>query len=403
MTRDRNQPADESPHADHPAGAGRAFAARFGRPPRFAASAPGRVNLIGEHTDYNDGFVLPIAIDRRALIVADTTAAARSTFLALDLGENAEADLTHPLEPDADHPWANYLLGVVEQFRRRGAEPPNLELALTSTVPLGAGLSSSAAIETAMATLMEQVLGVELDPLEKALLCQRAEHAFPGTPCGIMDMFVAAMARPDHALLIDCRAREAKPIRMPPPEQAVVLIVDTGVRHELADGAYAARRATCEQAAARLGVKALRDAAIDDLADAALTQDEHRRATHVIRENERTLQAADRLEAGDVARFGALMFQSHESLRYLYEVSCPELDTIVDAARDLRDEGVPLHGARMTGGGFGGSAVVLASPDATGRIGDHLRTAFRERHGREPRVLSTTAAGAAGAHATASY
>jgi galactokinase len=404
VARDRIQRGADSDIADRLAQATRAFRARFARPPRFAASAPGRVNLIGEHTDYNDGFVLPIALDRRAIIVADTTTASpRSTLLALDLEQSAEADLTDPFEPDTDQPWANYPLGVADQFRRRGANLPNIELALTSTVPPGAGLSSSAAIEVAMATLLEEMLGVELDPLEKALLCQRAEHAFPGTPCGIMDMFVATMAQPDHALLIDCRSHEARPIRMPTAEGAVLLIVDTGVRHELADGAYARRRATCERAAARLGVKALRDASVDDLASAGLTQNEHRRAMHVILENERTRRAAECLEAGDVARFGELMFQSHESLRYLYEVSCPELDTIVDAARDLRDEGLHLYGARMTGGGFGGSAIVLCSHAAAGTIADRLRNAFRDAYRGEPTVLDTRAGGATLVHSMAMY
>jgi galactokinase len=399
MARDRTQHASDPDIADRLVRATRALTARFAGPPRFAASAPGRVNLIGEHTDYNDGFVLPIALDRRAVIVADrTTASPRSTLLALDLERSAEADFTRPLERDTDQPWANYLLGVADQFRRRGANLPNIELALTSSIPLGAGLSSSAAIEVAMATLLEQMLGVELDPVEKALLCQEAEHIFAGTPCGIMDMFVATMARPGHALLIDCRSHEARPIRMPPTDEAIVLIVDTGIRHELAGGAYAARRATCRQAAARLAVKALRDARIDDLAEAALTQDEHRRATHVILENERTCQAAECLEAGDVARFGELMFQSHESLRYLYEVSCPELDTIVDAARGLRDAGLPLFGARMTGGGFGGSAIVFCPPRAAGTIVDRLRRAFREAHGHEPAALNTGAAGSARTH-----
>jgi galactokinase len=373
----------------------RAFEERFSRPPRFAAAAPGRVNLIGEHTDYSGGFVLPIAIDRQAVIVADLTDVPSSTLLAIDLNEAAQVDLREPLTPRQEPRWPNYLLGVGRQFQERGLAPPNLDVAFTSTVPIGAGLSSSAAIEVAMATLLEQIVGAELDPVDKALLCQRAEHAFPGTPCGIMDMFIATMASPDHALLIDCRSNEARPIRMPPPERAALMIVDTGVKHELAAGIYAARRATCEQAAARLGLASLRDATIEMLDEGRLTQAEHQRAMHVVRENERTRRAAQLLEAGDVEMFGELMFQSHASLRYLYEVSCPELDTLIDAAEDLRGEGPGVYGARMTGGGFGGCAIVLCHPQAVETVEHRLRDRYRTAHGRQAGVFSTRAAGSA--------
>jgi len=395
VTCDRTQPAcgpdiDGTLRLAH-----RAFEDRFSRPPRFAAAAPGRVNLIGEHTDYSGGFVLPMAVDRQAVIVADTTGAPRSTLLAIDLNETAQVDLSRPLMPRKEPRWPNYLLGVGRQFQERGWALPNLDVAFTSTVPLGAGLSSSAAIEVAMATLLEQIVEVELGSVEKALLCQRAEHAFPGTPCGIMDMFIATMARPSHALLIDCRSNEARPIRMPPAEQATLLIVDTGVKHELAAGIYAARRATCEQAAARLGLTALRDATAELLDEGGLTQTEHQRAVHVVRENERTRRAAQLLETGDVEMFGELMFQSHASLRYLYEVSCPELDTLIDTAQELRREGLDVYGARMTGGGFGGCAIVLCHPEAAEVVGHRLRNRYRAAHGREPGIFSTRAAGSA--------
>ena len=373
----------------------RAFEDRFAHPPRFAAVAPGRVNLIGEHTDYNGGFVLPMAIDRQAVIVADTTGAPRSALLAIDLNETAQVDLRGPLTPRQEPRWVNYLLGVAHQFLQRGRALPNLDAAFTSTVPIGAGLSSSAAIEVAMATLLEQIVEAELGPVDKALLCQRAEHAFPGTPCGIMDMFIATMASLDHALLIDCRSNEARPIRMPPPEQATLMIVDTGVKHELAAGVYAARRATCEQAAARLGLTALRDATAELLDEGRLTQTEHQRAVHVIRENERTRRAAQLLEAGDVGMFGELMFQSHASLRYLYEVSCPELDTLIDTAQELRGEGLGVYGARMTGGGFGGCAIVLCHPQAVETVERRLRDRYRAAHGGEAGIFRTRAAGSA--------
>ena len=209
------------------------FADRFDRPPRFAATAPGRVNLIGEHTDYNDGFALPIAIDRETVIVADRAAGECSTLVATNLGREAQIDPTRPLEPMArDHPlaFANSLLGVVSEFAGRGGSIPNVDLLVTSTVPIGAGLSSSASVEVAMATLLERATGVVLDPMEKALLCQRAEHDFVGTPCGIMDMFISVFGQADHALLIDCRTCEARAVPLPSADEMTLLVADTGNR-----------------------------------------------------------------------------------------------------------------------------------------------------------------------------
>ena len=373
-----------------------AFAKRFGRRPTVAATAPGRVNLIGEHTDYNGGFVLPIAIDRRAVVVAGPFAGSPTTIHAVDLDETFRCDLKRPLKPVSPPHWANYLLGVAHQFIKGGLEVPNLEIAFTSSVPIGAGLSSSAAIEVATATILEQIVGRSLEPIDKALLCRRAEHEFPGTPCGIMDMYISVAARPDHALLIDCRSNEARPIRMPPAEEAVLLIADTGVKHELATGEYARRRATCERAASTLGVASLRDASIEMLNKAGLTQTEHQRAAHVIMENDRTARAAALLERGDIKGFGALMFQSHESLRYLYEVSCDELNALVDEAKLARDEGLSVLGARMTGGGFGGCAIVLCQPEAVDQIKGRLSAATALAGHRPPIVYTTAACDGAG-------
>ncbi|UCD76762.1 MAG: galactokinase [Phycisphaerales bacterium] len=367
-----------------------AFRQSFRRSPTLAAAAPGRVNLIGEHTDYNDGFVLPIAIDRQAVVVAGPDEGAETTIHAVDLDETFRCDLQHPLEPVVQPHWANYLLGVAHQFKRRGLDLPNLRIAFTSSVPIGAGLSSSAAIEVATATLLEQVIGEPLPAMDKALLCQRAEHDFPGTPCGIMDMFIAVFARRDHALLIDCRSCESRPIHMPPSEEAVLLIVDTGVKHELATGEYARRRATCERAAKALGVAALRDASPEMLDEAGLTQIEHQRALHVVLENERTVRAAELLDDGSVEGFGELMFQSHESLRYLYEVSCDELNVVVDEARLMREAGGAVLGARMTGGGFGGCAIVLCRPQAVGEVRKRLAAVSVAEH-RPPMVYATGA------------
>ena len=373
------------------------FELRFGRRPTLAASAPGRANLIGEHTDYNQGFVLPMAIDRQTIIVGDLARREQSTFWAIDLDETLEIDLTLPLAPitagGGGGKHANYLLGVAHQFIKRGHALPNLDVAITSTVPIGAGLSSSAALEVAFATALEQVLGITLNPLEKALLCQQAEHEFPGTPCGIMDMLISIMGQQGHALLIDCQDNQIQPVRMPDPAEATVLIIDTKVRHALAAGQYANRRSVCEAAAARLGVPSLRHATIGMLERGDLTIDQRKKALHVISENNRTVLAAAALGSGDLRGIGELMLASHDSLRDLFEVSCPELDLLVETARCMDDGEV--FGARMTGGGFGGSAIVLCRTDSIESVQARLQSQFRSAFDRSCEMLGATTAGGA--------
>ncbi len=377
-----------------------AFTSRFGRPPRFGAAAPGRVNLIGEHTDYNNGFVLPMAIDRWAIVVTDLTPRHESTIWAIDLKEIAQWDLTAPLVPVDAH-FANYVLGVVDQFAKLGHTVPNLDVAVTSTVPIGAGLAGSAAIEVATATLLAQVVGAKLDPIEKALLCQRAEHTFPGTPCGIMDMFIATGAQPNHALLIDCQSNSAEPIPLPPADSVTVLIANTNVRHDLAASAYAARRESCRSAAAKLGLSTLREAATEMgispiFAGRGLTDRESRCAEHVVCENERVRSAAAALGSGEIETVGGLMFDSHASLRDLYDVSCPELDLLVEVAAQMRSDG-SVFGARMTGGGFGGCAVLLCRADAVTTVSDALVHRFSSRFTRPATLFTVAAVGASSA------
>ena len=370
-----------------------AFTGRFGRRPQFAAAAPGRVNLIGEHTDYNDGFVLPMAIDRWAIVVADL-APANSTLWAIDLDETAQCNLSTPLAPVDAH-FANYLLGVVDQFAKLGHTAPNLDLAITSTVPIGAGLASSAAIEVAMATLLEDIVPARLDSIDKALLCQRAEHTFPGTPCGIMDMFIATLARPNHALLIDCQSNTAEPIPLPPSDSVALLVANTNVQHELAQSEYAARRATCRDAAAKLGLSTLREATgkkgtVPFFQERGLTDRQARCAEHVAAENQRVMATVRAFKSGDFETVGQLMFDSHASLRDLYQVSCAELDALVDAADEMRNDGGVI-GARMTGGGFGGCAIVLCQTDAVETVSDELARRFSSRF-TTPATLFTVAA-----------
>jgi galactokinase len=241
--------------------------------------------------------------------------------------------------------------------------------------------------------LLTEILDARLSPLETARLAQAAEHAFPGTPCGIMDMYASAAAKRDRALLIDCRSNEARHVPADFNSMgATLLVIDTGVKHDLATSAYAERRATCAAAARILGLPSLRSATIESLNMHGLSNDQRRRALHVIAENTRTILAAEALALSDLPRFGEVMFQSHASLRDLYEVSCAELDVLVAAAKSMREAGEGVHGARMTGGGFGGCAIVLCATSALDSVRNRLRDAFAARSARAPAMMFTTCA-----------
>ncbi len=345
----------------------RFFRARFGGPPAVIGIAPGRVNLIGEHVDYADGFVLPMAIERRTA-VAMRPCDAPSMLTSEGFGAAWTGDLRAGLAPIADpaFAWVNYILGPLAALAERGVPVTNIECAVVSDVPVGGGVSSSAALEVATIRATLAMACMEMDGMTIAQVAQAAEHRFAGTPCGIMDMAIAANAREGHAMLLDCRSLERR--HVPLPAGCEIAVVDSGVRHRLSDGGYARRRAMVEEAASRLGVRALRDATESDLACADLPDEVFRRARHVITEIARTAEAADALATGDVTRFGDLMKTSHASLRDDFEVSVPELDWIVEEA----SASPGIIGARMTGGGFGGCAVLLARsgavPDAIRRI-----------------------------------
>ncbi len=304
----------------------------FGHAPRWVVAAPGRVNLIGEHTDYNDGFVLPMAIERYIVIAGDTNTGGKVTLHSVTPGETATFGVRPKVERGVPS-WSNYVRGVIAGFQKRGKKVAAFDAVIESNLPYGGGLASSAALEVAAASLLELMTGQTLDPIEKALLCQQAEHDFAGVPCGIMDQFTSILGQENHALLLDCRSRTTTPVAMTDPA-LTVLIINTNVRHKLADSAYAKRRARCETAARALHVPALRDATLAAL-EAAQGQLEpvvFRRARHVITENERTLQAAKSFQASDWAAVGQSMYASHASLRDDYEVSCPELDVVVETA-----------------------------------------------------------------------
>ena len=378
------------------------FAITYGRPPRWIAAAPGRVNVIGEHTDYNDGFVLPMAIERHAVMAADILESSSSSFsssknisiLDAHFKETAVIDVSVPVTRGQPK-WSNYIRGVMAGFQQRGVKIPALDLAFLSTVPLGGGLSSSAALEVCTATLLEAVTGKTIDPVEKALLCQQAEHEFAGVPCGIMDQFISVMGRKNHLLLLDCRSRRTELVPMNDPSVAL-LIINTNIKHELGNGEYAKRRAQCEAAAKILGVPSLRDASAGALECVRAKMEDmvYRRARHVIGEIERTLHAAEGIRASNWPTVGQLMYASHYSLRDDYEVSCAELDAVVEIAEGLSIKG-GAYGCRMTGGGFGGCCVALVKAEGVEAISKEIATEYKKKTGIEATIFnSRPAAGA---------
>ncbi|CAH0701437.1 unnamed protein product [Spodoptera exigua] len=335
------------------------FVATFGRQPTTAACAPGRVNLIGEHIDYCEGFVLPVALPFVTLIVGGLNGTGDCRLVSV-LGTGEEVSTSFqaptPLSPLKPGPpaWANYVKGVVANFP---GGVGGFDAVIVSDVPMGAGLSSSAAIEVATFTLLEGLTGRSVGLVEKAKLCQKAEHEFPGMPCGIMDQYIVTMGKKDHALLIDCRSLESQQIPMQ-LDDLVVLVTNSNVKHQLTGSEYPTRRAQCQEAADRLKLPSLRGAKIEDiekLKQQKCDEEVLKRAKHVIEEISRTEEVARVMKNKDFKRVGELFYQSHDSLSKLMEVSCPELDQIVDIIR-----GAPgVYGARMTGGGFGGCVVTL--------------------------------------------
>ncbi len=371
------------------------FAQTYGHQPRWIAAAPGRVNVIGEHTDYNDGFVFPMAIDRYTVIAAAPGTGQQVRLRSTGGHAPAQIDLARKLEPARKGTWYNYPLGVLAGFQARGIKPPAFDALIHSTVPLGGGLSSSAALEVSTATLLESMTGQGLDPVEKALLCQKAEHEYAGMPCGIMDQFISVMGKKDHILLLDCRSRQTDLVPMTDPA-VEILITNTNVKHELTGGEYAKRRAQCEQAAKILGVPSLRDADPEKLEQARGKMDDvvYRRARHVISEIERTIHAAEGVRASNWPTVGQLMYASHTSLRDDYEVSCPELDVVVKIANSVGIAG-GVYGCRMTGGGFGGCAVALVQAANIREISERVASEYEKATKIKPTLfVSRPAAGA---------
>lgn len=356
------------------------FQQTYAKLPRIF-SAPGRVNLIGEHTDYNDGFVLPIAINRRTFVAAAANDSRVVQVHSLDLNEAAAFSLDEP--GTLGSKWLGYIAGVALELRKRDLELSGADLMISSDVPLGAGLSSSAALEISVGAALLALGNESLDATSLALTAQKAEHTYVGTRCGIMDQLTVSAAKKSHALLIDCRSLEVKHIDLNLPDTTVV-ICNTNVKHELATSAYNQRRQECEDAVRILRkylptIHALRDVNPGELKEHAqeLPDVLYRRARHIVTENARTLDGAIALNDGDVDKFGKLMSSSHASLRDDYEVSSSELDLMVE----LADSCDGVFGARMTGGGFGGCTVNLVRTEAVESFSQFIADEYRARIG----------------------
>lgn len=355
----------------------RAFAERFGGEPDLIAQAPGRVNLIGEHTDYNNGFVLPMAIDR-GTVVAARRAGSEVRVFAADFDEEDRFTFAERTDDSGRGGWRNYVRGVIALLVEQEIAPQGMEIAIAGDVPQGAGLSSSASLEVAVGLAVAKLAGIDIDRTVLAQLAQRAENEFAGCACGIMDQLASARAEAGAALLIDCRSLDCTPVAL--PNGTAVLIVHSGVERGLVDSAYNERREQCEAAAAHFGLSALRDAAPEHL-QAAEDLDEltSRRARHVITENGRTVAAAEALAAGEMARLGQLMAESHASMRDDFEITVPAIDALVALLqREVGAEG----GARMTGGGFGGCVVALLPEHKVEAVAAAVRSEYRPPDGK---------------------
>jgi galactokinase len=370
----------------------RIFQENFGHMPAHVGRAPGRVNLLGEHVDYNDGFVLPAAIDRATYVAFSAIDSNQTTLVAADFNEQVSfSPRTIPTKTQTDATplpeWAHYPAGVMWALLEEKLSVPAINAVYASDVPRGSGLSSSASVEMAFSIAWQTLGGWELPPMRRALLGQKAENQYVGVNCGIMDQFASACGVENKLMLLDCRSLEWQTV--PLSEKVAIVIADTNVRRKLTSGEYNKRRAACEEAVRLLkqdmpDIKALRDVSVEDFnrLPGKLPQEVSKRARHVVEEIERSKQAPALLEVGDIRAFGSLMNECHVSLRDLYEVSCPELDAMVRIAQSI--EG--CYGARLTGAGFGGCTVNLVARENSSRFAQALATSYEAETGKHPEI-----------------
>jgi galactokinase len=372
----------------------RKFTEMFGSAPEYIVRAPGRVNLIGEHTDYNDGFVFPAAIDRDVLIAGSVRRDQQVRASALNFNQTSTFGLENVRHAsEGREKWSNYLRAIAWVFHKEGLGTRGMNCVTLGNVPLGAGLSSSAALLVASGLAFGAAAGLEIEPVRLALLAQKAEREFVGVNVGIMDQYISALGQKDHALLIDTRSLTYEAVPLPKTGVSIV-IADTNKKRGLVDSEYNTRRSECERAVEILkeslpDIKALRDVSVEDFRkyEDGLPEVIRKRARHVVTEDARTLEGVTALKAGDVARFGVLMNESHESLRTDYQVSCKELDALVEAARAV--DGV--FGARMTGAGFGGCTVSLVKSEAVEAFQKQVPEQYRQATGLNTTIYVTTA------------
>ncbi len=368
-----------------------AFRSQFGTDPALVVSAPGRVNLIGEHTDYNDGFVLPAAINRRTAVAAGPRTDNKLDIAAANLNARLQVSLDD-FSPGRARAWAGYVHGVACLLMARGERLGGANLAIYGNVPRGGGLSSSAALEIATAYALMALNDITVPAVDIIRLCQKAEHDFAGVMCGIMDQFISCLGRKDAALFLDCRSLDYRFVPVPPESRIVVC--DTGVKRALAASAYNTRRAECAAGVAALrrvlpDISSLRDVPVaafvkhEQLLDPTVRQ----RCKHVITENARVERAVSDLQNGDLSEFGKLMYDSHLSLQHDYEVSCTELDAVVDICAE--EDGV--YGARMTGAGFGGCAIALVHADHAEQVAGRLADEYPQKTGKTPKIFICSA------------
>ena len=364
------------------------FEQSFGHNPQVIAAAPGRVNLIGEHTDYNEGFVLPMALEKINVVAVAPSPTGKHRWIGSPGDAVIELDSLSASSP-GDPFWSNYVRGVICMLKRRGIDIPPFDMLVDSNVPRGGGLSSSAAFEVSVCTALAALCKVDIPPTERAFIGRETEHEFVHVPCGIMDQFISANGKKDHALVLDCRDLSYRYIPMVDP-QVSVLVIDSAVKHSLADGGYAARRKNCEDACTILGVPSLREATLEMLEERKSQLGDlcYRRARHVVAENRRVAAFASAVEKKDWEAAGIAMSGSHASLKDDFEVSCAEVDTLVNLSYTI-PSAESVYGARMTGGGFGGCIVALVKSADVEKVAQEMLDGYREALGIETSYLIT--------------